>query len=442
MPRVEGSHQPIRHKGVHMNRPHLGWYLLVALLALTPLGLRAVTWPLWRHQAIDVAMAQAGEVLFKHEWTPQDPLSPNGDGLGPVFNATSCLACHHQGGTGGSGGLKHNVTTFTVRSGNEHEKAREGVIHSFAVKTSQEETLAQAHTALPAIRRPSLAQLLPLPGNQARLPFPRGVHVSQRNTPALFGAKLIDEIPDRAIIANERSQRLKWGLAPSDDENVPVGRALRLANGRVGHFGWKAQSAGLAEFVQAACANELGLGNPGQAQPRPLSQPTYQPPGLDLTLEQCDQLTAFVAGLSRPMERLPSDPVARDQAQVGKRLFRSVGCADCHTPDLGSVDGLYSDLLLHRMGQPLEGGGSYNDPPAPMPDFKSGEGPQAGEWRTPPLWGIADSAPYLHDGRAPTLEEAIRLHGGQGLRAAQRFTQLNSGEQAQLVVFLKTLRAP
>src|SRR5205823_12492819 len=64
------------------------------------------------------------------------------------------------------------------------------------------------------------------------------------------------------------------------------------------------------------------------------------------------------------------------------------------------------------------------------------------EWRTPPLWGVADSAPYLHDGRAATLVEAIHWHGGQGSRAAQRFGKLGQGEQVQLMSFLKTLRAP
>ncbi len=67
---------------------------------------------------------------------------------------------------------------------------------------------------------------------------------------------------------------------------------------------------------------------------------------------------------------------------------------------------------------------------------------QPREWRTPPLWGVADSAPYLHDGRAATLEEAIRLHGGQGLRSAQRFQAASPIERDQLIAFLKTLRAP
>src|SRR5262249_19050459 len=148
------------------------------------------------------------------------------------------------------------------------------------------------------------------------------------------------------------------------------------------------------------------------------------------------------ASLPRPVERLPDNPAARDQAPEGKKVFRTIGCTDCHTPDVGSVEGIYSDLLLHRMGQTLEGGGSYGEPPPEIPSFKSSEGPLADEWRPPPLGGVADSAPYLHDGRAATLEEAIRMHGGQASRSAQRFAKLNPVERTQLVTFLKTLRAP
>jgi CxxC motif-containing protein (DUF1111 family) len=265
--------------------------------------------------------------------------------------------------------------------------------------------------------------------------------LSQRNTPALFGVKLIDEIPERDILAAAKSERLKWGLASSADENVPVGRALHLADGRVGRFGWKAQMASLSDFVQAACANELGLGNPGQPRPMPIyKRPATRSVGLDLTAEQCDQLTAFCASLSRPVERLPKD-VTADQASAGERLFGKIGCADCHTPKLGNVDRIYSDLLLHGMGPELAGGGSYGEPPIPVPDAPD-DGPSPSEWRTPPLWGVADSAPYLHDGRAATLEEAVHMHGGQGKRAAQNFAALTPADRAQLVAFLKTLRAP
>ncbi len=97
------------------------------------------------------------------------------------------------------------------------------------------------------------------------------------------------------------------------------------------------------------------------------------------------------------------------------------------------------------MGQPLQGGGSYNDPiptlPNPNPPPPN-DGPSPGEWRTPPLWGVADSATYLHDGRAPTLKTAIEMHGGQGARSARNFNSLSNTEQDQVITFLRTLRAP
>ncbi len=422
-----------------MCRTYRIWYLVVALLALVPAGVRLVLWQRAHSQPVDPRMAQAGETLFNHEWQPKDALCADGDGLGPVYNATSCVACHSQGGTGGSGGLEHNVTTFTVHAAGQ--ESRQGVVHKFGVGC--QETLHDVHPELPSIANPPLSQLVVLAGQKNHcVPFPSGVHLSQRNTPALFGIKLIDEIPDRVILAGEKAQRWKWGNASATDESLPVGRALRLASGRIGRFGWKAQTASLSDFVQAACANELGLSNPGQPQPTPLCKTSLpKSSGLDLTQEQCDELTSFCASLPRPVERLPVD-VTEQQAKAGRKLFTTIGCADCHSPKLGSVDGIYSDLLLHRMGEELVGGGSYGEPPAPDPNKPGDDGPAPGEWRTPPLWGVADSAPYMHDGRAPTLTDAIRMHGGQGQRAADKFAKLSPVEQSALVGFLKTLRAP
>jgi CxxC motif-containing protein (DUF1111 family) len=126
-------------------------------------------------------------------------------------------------------------------------------------------------------------------------------------------------------------------------------------------------------------------------------------------------------------------------AILGKAIFRRIGCADCHTPDLGPITGIYSDLLLHDMGQAADAAGSYGEARSSVPGT---QGARPGEWRTPPLWGVADSAPYFHDGRAATLGEAISLHDGEGLLAAQRFMATRPCERDQLFAFLKTLRAP
>jgi hypothetical protein len=122
----------------------------------------------------------------------------------------------------------------------------------------------------------------------------------------------------------------------------------------------------------------------------------------------------------------------------GRLLFAEVGCAGCHAPSLGRVRGIYSDLLLHDMGRSLSDSGMYYG----FQDTGSPTGPRSNEWRTPPLWGYRDSGPYLHDGRAQTLEETVALHGGQGSRSAKKFFDLSPQQQMQIETFLKSLMAP
>jgi len=379
--------------------------------------------------------ASAGKALFVHCWTANDPLSPNGDGLGPVFNATSCAACHFQKGVGGAGDLEHNVTTFSLPGG-RGQNPISGVVHSYATHAEYQETLKNANPALPNVARPTLGQVLDAVKSSGVI-----LTVSQRNTPALFGDNLIDAIPDSAIIAQERMQQLRWRDLDGKGDTIPVGRALHLPGGRIGKFGWKSQNASLLEFVQAACANELGLGNPGAPQPKPMTAANFVTRGHDLSNEQCEQITAFVAMLKRPIEILPQDEHGQQQAEHGRQLFTKVGCAECHVPTLSNVQGIYSDLLLHRMGAELIGGGGYYAPDPQFPD-SPGDFPLTDEWRTPPLWGVADSGPYLHDGRAATLQEAITQHGGQGTQAARAFGSLSGADQLDLIEFLNTLRAP
>ncbi len=427
-----------------MKRSRPWWYLAVLVLALVPAGVRALTWSRPAPRDLDPVAVETGKMLFTHEWTPNDPLAKGGDGLGPVFNASSCVACHGSPSVGGASGLEHNVTMYTVLPTVAGGSIRQGVVHAAASAPRFQETLKQVDPQLPDTSLPKLTRLPARSIRGAAFGFsfatPATVVLSQRNTPALYGAKLIDEIPDRVIIAQERKAQLQFGLAPSSSQELPVGRALRLPDGRVGKFGWKAQSGSLLEFVQAACANELGLGNPANAQPKPIGSPTYYAPGLDLTTEQCVQMRDFVYALARPIEKAPVEAAERAQVEAGRVHFTSVGCANCHTPNLGSVEGLYSDLLLHRMGADLQGGGFYYGEPLPV--VSAASLPMADEWRTPPLWGCADTGPYMHDGRATTLEEAIQLHGGQGTRAATAFARLPPAQQGELIAFLKSLRAP
>lgn len=416
------------------------WVVLV--LALAP-AWKLAEWALrpGPKQVTPQAVA-AGRELFNHAWTARDPLT-GGDGLGPVFNARSCVECHSQGGPGGGGPVAQNVMVYGL-IGDPHGMPLSGVVHLKSVKPEFQETLDLLRPGLPHSPTIPLADLVdPTKARRA------DIVITQRNTPALFGDGLIDVVPDDTLIGHMREHMTAArlvGLNRAKDSKVK-GRIARLADGRLGRFGWKLEFASLQDFVKAACANELGLSNPGRPQATPLGKPSYKPPGTDLTDAQCVLMTDFIRGLPAPIRVAPSDPTAVSAVQRGEKLFTAVGCADCHVADLGPVTGLYSDNLLHDMGVLLQSSTGYYgsiipEPPTANDKFAVSQQPTPGEWRTAPLWGVADSAPYLHDGRAETLQQAIELHGGESDGVAKRFQEASPVDKEAIIEFLKTLRAP
>lgn len=386
--------------------------------------------PVWWGPRASAALTAAGKVLFEHEWTPHDPLA-GGDGLGPVFNAKSCVACHFQGGVGGGGPNQHNVVNFEVLPTPRRPQLVNGLIHHFAIAPALRETGD-------VVRR-----LYPMESitEDCRTRTFDPVRVETINSTALFGAGWLDRVSDRSIQHNH----LRKGLDKMVKElrlefdAVPPGRPRVLADGRIGKFGWRGQFATLKEFVAAACANELGLGNPLMEQARPLGRPDYAAAKPDLNEQQFSELTAFVDTLPRPREVPPAAEMDRAAAAHGKRLFFNVGCILCHVPDLGGVEGMYSDLLLHELEDVgADGYGKQGPPARPLPDGH----PRPTEWKTPPLWGVADSAPYFHDGQSPTLEHAIERHRGDAALVTKAYHGLSRADQQALIGFLKTLKAP
>ena len=266
---------------------------------------------------------------------------------------------------------------------------------------------------------------------------------SRRNPTALFGIGRIDTIP--AAVIEEGSKHI--------DSRFPevIGRASRLKDGRIGRFGWKAQTATLEDFVLTACAVELGLDVPGhhQAGLPMTSKSTPAAPGLDLDKDDCAALVAYVASLPAGLPRGCRPTRGSRTVRSGAASFERIGCAACHKARLGNVDGLYSDLLLHDMGGRLGDTGSYSifapgspppdtsdetpldEPPGEIARAKAGAkrtgGAMRQEWRTPPLWGVRDSAPYMHDGRARTLEQAIALHDGEAAATVKHLPARSDG---------------
>ena len=401
-----------------------------------------------------------GEILFVKEWVPNDLRSQGGDGLGPVYNETSCVACHGLGAPGGAGPETKNVVLITatpngcgVLTGLDKfhpgfRGSRSTVLHRFGTEQeyaswrrrlcgpsgddSSKSPASRGEATISGRIQALQEQAAPdrrMRERTSRLASVNGFSLSlvERNTPALFGVGKIDEIPSEVLVA----------AAAAEPEGIR-GRVSRTREGRVGRLGWKAQIASLHEFVRAACANELGLEVPGHSQAASPVSPSSKPRGLDLSESDCDALVAYVRGFPAPVAVDPGGPQGSEDMRVGRRLFAEVGCASCHTPVLGDVKGIYSDLLLHDMGQSLsDSGSSYgiDGPDSPV-------GPSPREWRTPPLWGYRDSGPYLHDGRAQSLAEAVAFHDGQARGSAHRYFGLNSIERAQVEVFLKSLVAP
>ena len=376
-----------------------------------------------------------GQDLFKHKWTEHDSLAGGGDGLGPVFNATSCVACHFQGSVGGAGPNKFNVKTFEILPTKKEPLPMSGIVHAAAVIPELLESASTVRRYNPIVK----GGMKVIGGCKIEIVDFDPIHYDSSNTPALFGSGQIDRINSLAI----RSHAFKRSLSSAAKEfdlnfkSTPTGRIRVLPDGRIGKFGWKAQFATLKEFVAAACAGELGLSNPMKKQHVPLEYREDKDAKLDMTRQQFTALVSYVENIPAPRREWPSDPAVQTVVERGEGLFASVGCADCHAPNMDGIQGVYSDFSLYSLTD-NQNGGYTKEPDVPLPK----DHPALDEWKTPALWGVADSAPYFHDGASPDLVSAINRHAGAARNVRKRYQELSNEDQSALVTFLKTLRAP
>jgi CxxC motif-containing protein (DUF1111 family) len=381
-----------------------------------------------------------GRRLFLHEWKANDRLSPNGDGLGPAFNARSCVACHGQVESGGAGPKDTNVDMISVSAGSRTKLAlgeQDWLARLHPAFRDSNAFVLHRHDTTPgydAWRETLLSNGLNRQDGTSSVQWGEFLVIhSRRNPPLLFGAGLIDAIPEAY-----------FPIVPRRPAGFPEikGHASRLKGGKAGRFGWKAQVADLNEFTLAACAGELGLEVPGHHQGIDPLDPNHKASGLDLTAAQCADLVAFLSALPAPI--LDRSARARQglEAEAGRRYFDQIGCAACHSPDVGPARGIYSDLLLHDMGQRLSDGAQYYGEPSSETSSDGTIAARAQEWRTPPLWGLRDTGPYLHDGRAGTIEQAIALHDGEAQATVRRFARLKKTERASVLRFLSSLAVP
>jgi len=348
--------------------------------------------PLQKLTAHELLRFKAGDALF-------DATVRESDGLGPLYVRDACAACH--AGDGRGPGL---VMKAAPRNGDAALAAR---LLPFG-SSERPYTTAGAKTALLAPRDPQL-KLTP------RLP------------PAVFGRGFLEAIADRDIellaeLAKERS-------------GAERGRINRLKNGAIGRFGLKARLATLHDFAADALSGDMGVSSPSKpeepAGPEGLRDDAK--PGVDFTGEQVTLLAEYVRALQIPERPPPSEH--------GPRLFAATRCSVCHVPSFttattfpvaalaGVQADVYSDLLLHDLGEALSDGLT-----------EGSAGPR--EFRTAPLIGLRFLPSLMHDGRAKDVSEAIAAHGesdSEGRDSVVAFRALPEQDQRELVKFVESL---
>ena len=399
--------------------------------------------------AADLAFHREGDAAFEATFVTAP--APVRGGLGPVFNNTSCVACHAGDGRGRPPAPGESMASMLIRlsvpgrdefggpspvpgyGGQLQQRAVYGARPEAQVTIAYRDSLVRfADGAEASLRIPDYALA------DGYLPMPEGVLTSARVAPPVFGLGLLEAVEERAILAHADPED-KDGDGISGRANyawdVLAGRAA------LGRFGWKSNTPGLLQQCAAAYNNDMGITTP--VFPRETCYGQSQ--GCAETAPEVDSatlaaVTFYVRTLAVPARRGGEDPATRN----GESLFRSLGCAACHLPDLGTAAEApiralagqaihpYTDLLLHDMGEGLSDG---------RPDFLA----TAREWRTPPLWGIGLTATvnshtqFLHDGRARDLTEAILWHGGEAEKSKEGFRALDGNGRKALLAFLNSL---
>ncbi len=339
-----------------------------------------------------------GLLVARRRFTPEQ-------GLGPTFNVSSCGDCHERPTTGGGGARYRDFLLVGQRlpDGSYTPTGLNGVQDQYNLTNGRESTNTQ--TNVTATRK--------------AIPF--------------FGVGLLAEIPDEEILSR---------ADPDDRNRDGVSGRANYDRGFVGRFGRKSQTVSIEGFIRGPIFNHMGIttnplsdalkarlpvpsaadlsharqavssvestGRAVQAQVAAPDEPTTDQDGVaDPEMSENDlfDLVSYAMLTAAPRPDPPTPETA-----AGRALFDRIGCGACHTPTLRGPRGLipaYSDLLIHDMGIDLADG-------IPM-KLATGN-----EFRTQPLWGIAATGPYLHDGRADTLAQAIDMHEGEGRAAATR----------------------
>lgn len=393
----------------------------------------------------------SGDTIFNTNWVNASSVVDGRDGLGPLFNARSCSACHFKDGRGRPPEKGEIPNGFLIRISQAENEAPHPI---YGNQISVRALPGLPPEAAIEISYQEIVSNYP-DGNEYRIQKPlyaikkwgygepiSPLMISPRLAPSVFGLGLLDAIPDEIILARSDpsdtngdgiSGRPNWVKSPSKGER------------QLGKYGWKANKATIEDQSAGAFQSDLGITsmlfpneNHSSSQLDELDFPSGGSP--ELSKRDLEDIVFYLKALAPPASRFKSD----EAYENGRQLFTQSHCSSCHTPEFTTraqteIPALanqriypYTDLLLHDMGEPLADNRS---------DFEA----KGNEWRTPPLWGLGlipavnGHSRLLHDGRARNVEEAILWHGGEAEFSKQAFMHLSSSERQILIDFVEAL---
>jgi CxxC motif-containing protein (DUF1111 family) len=351
------------------------------------------------------------------------------DGLGPVYNATSCVVCHQNPNSGAAS----QITELRVG----HNDAAGNFVNPTIFINDGKNTITGRSIVNDRAIGPQAQESIPETENIRAL----------RAALNTLGDGFVEAIDDDTLMAIAAAQpKLSEGRVNGEVVQAPIFEAPGQT--RVGRFGWKDQHSSLLSFIADAYLNEMGITN--RLRPNEVTSVLLSTTGVndhpdELGLADIDHFAQFIRGTMVP----PRDTVlaATAAAMRGQALFTHVGCSVCHvqsiiTAPAGTIvnGGMFvvpaalgnkiihpfSDFLLHDIGT---GDGIVQ------------VGPQdtANKLRTAPLWGLREKARFMHDLKSLSLENAIIRHEGEARETSRRFRDLSAEDRDALITFLHTL---
>lgn len=397
----------------------------------------------------DVHVHSLGDAVFSRVFVTA-PAAIN-SGLGPIYNNSTCISCHHNDGIGvpTAGDSQSSLLVRISLPGTDahggpvavpgyglqlQDKAVFGVTPECKINISYAyQTYSFADGETYELRTPTYTL-----GN-LYTPIAGSYMLSPRLAPPMIGLGLLEAVPESEIAA----------LAdPNDANNDGIkGHANYVwdpltSSTRLGRFGWKANTATVLTQVVTAFNQDMGLTTSYLPTESSYGQSQYD--GLHDDPEIADSLVNavkfYAQTLCVPARRNVTDATIKR----GEALFIQARCATCHKQTLttgvdvtrpymsNQVIHPYTDMLVHDMGPGLADN---------RPDYLA----NGQEWRTAPLWGLGlfetvnNPGYYLHDGRARTIIEAIMWHGGEAAYSKAYYSGLSTTDRAAMLAFLKSL---